>query len=287
MRKTLPITTSVRKQLECRGLALETAFVDDVSPETMVMVFRVEPLPGTRPTNTDIVKFSESRYAISNAARIQLGTHRYYRKYEGEGEGIRDEMEGRFQKDMSNALLRRMGISEQSSTLSAQATMGVEDQWLFCASLVPRGFRSSSLGQLGRKLGYECGTQVLDPGAFACELGAIFAIHTSWDDVQLAGHHKVLQLLASVTDIKRTIFVYHGPVSYPAEAAKVVHSFPERHRSAIAPFQKRPDYEWQQEYRFVFSFLGEPQAQTVLLPINAELRSLAGMVWEDLERRER
>lgn len=85
-------------------------------------------------------------------------------------------------------------------------------------------------------------------------------------------------------DIRRTVFVYHGPVSYPSDATKVVRSFPEHHQPAIVPFQKRPEFGWQQEYRFTIGFLGEPQAKTLLLPIPTELRCLASVVWDELAR---
>ena len=281
MRTTFTITDDIRKELECRGLALETVFVDDGSPDTLVMVFRVEPLPGASPANPAVVKFSESKFAIPIAEEIQLGTLRYYRKYEGEGEGIRDEMEGRFQEDISQTLLRRMGLSGRGGSFSAQAIMGVEDQWVFCTSVVSKWAEILSVGRLWKEFSnYECGTQILNPGTFAQELGTVFASHTSWDDVRLASHHKVLQLFASLGDIRRTIRVYHGAECYPADSAEVVRAFPEYHQPAIAPFQKRPDFKWQREYRFVVNFLGEPQAKKLRLPITAELRGLASVVWE-------
>ena len=112
----------------------------------------------------------------------------------------------------------------------------------------------------------------------------VFAANTSWADVRLAGYQKTLQLLASVEDINRTVFVYHGPVSYPSDATKLVRSFPEHQQPAIVPFQKRPEFEWQQEYRFTIGFLGEPQVKALLLPIPAELRRLANVVWDESAR---
>ena len=114
--------------------------------------------------------------------------------------------------------------------------------------------------------------------------GEVFAANTSWADVWLAGHHKTLQLLASVRDIKRTVFVYHGPVSYPSDAAKVVRSFPKHHQPSIVPFLKRPEFGRQQEYRFTIRFRGEPQTKTLDLPIATELRCLASVVWEESGR---
>ena len=281
MRTPFTITEDIRKELACRGLALETVFVDDGSPDTLVMVFQVEPLPGTSPANLAVVKFSKSEFAIPVAEEIQLGTLRYYREYEGDGEGIRDEMEGRFQEDISQTVLRRMGLSGRGGSFSAQAVWGVEDQWVFCTSLVSTRAGRSNIGRLGKEFSnYECGTQILDPGAFAQELGAVFASHTSWGNVKLAGHQKVLQLLASSEDIRRTIRVYHGAVCYRPDSAEVVRAFPEYHQPAIAPFQKRPDLKWQREYRFAVNFLGEPQAKKLLLPITAELRGITSVVWE-------
>ena len=124
MRTTLSITADQCEELECRGLTLETAFVDDGSPETQVIVFRVEPLRGTRPTNVAVVKFSASKHAIPNATHLQLGTHGHYRECDGAGEGIRDEMDGRFREDISDTILRAIGLGGRGSSFSAQATRG-------------------------------------------------------------------------------------------------------------------------------------------------------------------
>ena len=286
MRPLLFMSANQREKLECPRLVLESSFVDDGSPETLVMVYRVGPFPGTRRTNMSVVKFLADEFAIPNAENLQLGTHRYYQEYEGAGEGIRDEMDGRFQEDISDPPVRASGLWGLAKSFSAQATMGVKDQWLFCTSVVPTWARGLGLRRLGNRLGYECGTQILDPAAFAQELGEAFAAHTSWHDVRLSAQRKALGLLASMGDIERTVFVYHGPVCYPSDAAKVVNSFPELHRPAIAPFQKRPDSGWQQEYRFTVRFLGEPQAKTLLLPITTEFRALASVVWEEGATRE-
>ena len=284
MRNTVPITAKQRRKLECPGLDLESAFVDDGSPETLVMVYRIDPLRPTRVTTKSIVKFSASEFAIPNAERLQLGTHRYYREYDGAGSGIRDDMEARFQEDMTDTLLKRMGLLGQWSSFSAKAKMSVGDQWIFCTSVLPTGAVESTSRRLGKRFGYQCGTRILDPATFAQELGVVFAANTSWADVRLAGYQKTLQLLASVKDISRTVFVYHGPVSYPSDATRVVRSFPEHHQPAIVPFQKRPEFGWQQEYRFTIGFLGEPQVKTLFLPIPTELRRLANVVWDESAR---
>ncbi len=228
-----------------------------------------------------VVKFSKRKHALPDADNIQLGTLEFYRQYDGEGEGIRDEMEGRFQEDYSATLLRHVQLPISSGSFRAQATLEVEDQWLFCTSLVPKLSSGLIMGRIGKDFGYECGTEILAPGKFAQELGAVFAIHTSWEDVRLSAEHEARRLFGSSRIISRTVSVYHGPVCYPADAAKVVNSFPELHRPAIAPFQKRPDYERQREYRFVLNFLGEPQAKTLLLPATPELSALSKVVWED------
>ena len=195
-------------------------------------------------------------------------------------------MEGRYQQDISQTLIKAMGLPGQVRLFSARATMAVEDHWLFCTSLVSKRYSGMSLGQMGSKFGYDSGTEILDPGAFARELGAAFATHTSWGDVRLSAQHETRRLIASSRKVKRVVSVYHGPVCYPADAASVVNSFPEDHWPAIAPFQKHPEYEWQGEYRFAVMFFGEPRVKTLLLPITAELCALARLVWEDLGRRE-
>ena len=233
-----------------------------------------------------VVKFSESRFSIPTADKIQLGTLGYYRKYEGEGKGIRDDMEGRYEEDVTADFLKRMGLSGYGISVSARATKGVRDQWIFCTSMVPEPAMSWSTEKLGQEFGYECGTKILDPTMFAQELGAAFANHISWDDVRLQSYLRTLQLILSAGRVKRTIHVYHGPVCYAADPAKVLDAFPEEHKPQIVPFLKRPDYQWQREYRFVVSLAGEPQAEQLYLPITAELRALTCMAWEGSARSE-
>ena len=281
MRITFTIAAKECHELECPGLALESAFVDDASPATLVMVFRVDPLRQTRGTPQSIFKFSPSEFAIPYAEHLQLGTHRYYREYDGPDSGIRDDMEARFEEDMTDTLLKGMGLFGQRGSFSAPAKMSVGDQWIFCTSVLPTGAVESTSRRLGKRFGYQCGTRILDPATFAQELAVVFAANTSWADVRLAGYQKTLQSLASVKESSRTVFVYHGPVSYPSDAAKVVRSFPEHRQHAIVPFQKRPEFGWQQEYRFTIGFLGAPQVQTLLLPMSTELRRLANVVWDE------
>ena len=192
MRITVPITAKQRRKLECPGLALESAFVDDGSPETLVMVYRIDPLRQIRGTTQSIVKFSASEFAIPYAERLQLGTHWYYREYDGAGSGIRDDMEARCQEDMTDTLLKRMGLLGQWSSFSARATMSVGDQLMFCTSVLPTGAVESTSRRLGKSFGYQCGTRILDPATFAQEFGVVFAANTSWADVRLSGYQKTL-----------------------------------------------------------------------------------------------
>ena len=269
-----------RSRLECPGLVLESALVDDASPKTLVMVYRIEPISQAQPTGRSIVKFSSIERAIPNAKCLQLGTHRYYREYDGAGSGIKDDMEGRFSEDITDALLRQTSHLGQLGSFSAQATFSVHDQWVFCTSVLPAGSADSTTRDLGEKLGYQCGTLILDPAAFAQELGIVFAANSTSADVRLVGLQKILSSLASMSDLSRTVFVYHGPVSYPIDAAKLIRSFPELHQPALVPFQKRPEFSWQREYRFAIGILGEPENKTLSLPISKGLRCLSTVVWE-------
>ena len=284
VRKKLAIPAKLREKLECPGLALESAFVDDGSPETLVMVHRIDPLPQTRGTTQSVVKFSSTEFAIPNARRLRLGTHRYYREYDGPGADIQDDMEAKFREDISDTRFRSMRHLGQQSSFSAQVTMRGKDKWIFCTSIVSPWSVESTTSHLGKRFGYQCGTRVLNPPAFAQELGAVFAANTSRDEVRLDGFNKVLQLLVSKNELKRIIFVHHGPVYYPIDAAEAVRSFPKHLQSAIVPFLKRPEFGWQQEYRFAISFLGEPRTKTLLLPIPTKLRSLTSVIWQESVR---
>lgn len=282
MRTTGSFVGNLPKELQCTGLDFETTFVDNESPETLVIVYRVDLVPGYRPTDREVVKFSSRNHAIPNAEKIQFGTLEYYRKYEGPGEGIRDEMEGNFKEDIRKTGAERLGLSRWAGAISGHITWGGADRWLFCTSLVPKGGTNRDFESLGKRLKYGCASRILNPGTFAQELGTAFANNTSWSDVRLDGLDMVIQAVMSKSAIKRVVRVYHGPVHYLTDPANAINSFPEQLRSAVVAFQKRPDLNWQREYRFVVDSVGEPIGQKLLIPIPAGMTNLTRVAWESL-----
>ena len=263
------------EQLVCPGVTFETAFVDDAVPATLVTVSRVEPTFDIKLRRRRVVKFSDKKFAIPDAADIQLGTFRYYSECEEAGEGIQDELEGCFEEDISRFMPDRIEV--RRGYVTGTITQAVQNRWVYCASQVPVLSSDTDIQRLGNKFGYECATNILDPGKFAQELGALLAIHTSWADVELPTFlDKLLQSQRAVNPqgIERVIAVHHGPVHYPKDAAAMVYSYPRLRQGAMVPFQKRPEFAWQQEYRFVMGFGGETVSPTLLLPIPPGLRDL-------------
>ena len=96
MRIPIAITDDMQSRLGCEGVRLESAFVEDQASRSTVFVFHVDPARSWTRTASPVIKFSEEQYAIPRAEHLHLATPRYYRKYEGDGVGIRDEMEATY-----------------------------------------------------------------------------------------------------------------------------------------------------------------------------------------------
>ena len=265
----------MRRALGCDGITLETVFVEAEASRATVFVYRVDPAQKlVRPT-LPVLKFSESRYAIPRAERLHLATPSYYRKYDGDGVGIRDEQESRYQED-ARSFLTKYGTMDAASValVSGHATYGVDDFWMFCTSVTPISDRERE--QLMKEFTADCMTTILDPSGFARELGAAFAAHSSWADVDLSALGELIQKLRPSEIGDKVVWVYHGPVCYFDDSAqKLVESFDQLHRPAVVSFLKRQTFARQKEYRFTARINGKPKKGEFLLPITPELRKLA------------
>ena len=279
MRVPIEITDDMQRQLGCEGVTLESAFVESRASRATVFVFHVDPARSLVKTAFPVVKYSERRFAIPRAECLKLATPRYYRNYEGDARGIRDEMEARYREDV-RSFLTRYGTMDASSIalVSGNVTFGIDDFWMFCTAVEPTLTREREY--LRKEFAADCETKIADPSEFARALGAAFVAHSSWSDVHLNPWDKFVRQLRPPEIGDKVVWVYHGPVLYSDEAEKLVESFPVLHRSVVVSFVKRRKFARHKEYRFKVEINGRPKERQYFLPISPELRRLAKIEWD-------
>ena len=280
MRNTITINDDLRRVPGSEGLTLESGFIESDPAMVTVFVYRVD-LTGSllNPVPPSVVKFSEGQYAIPKAKCIQLATPRYYREYEESkgNKGIRDEKEAQYEKrtDMKTFLDEsRLSAPAGASQASLQLTYASNCFWMFCTSGRPT--TDWELQKIWEEFPeYDCVTTIANPSEFAKELGAAFAVHSQWSDVSLSPLDKFVRQLRPPEIGDRVVWIYHGPVVYPRNPAKVIATLPEERQAAVIPFVKRAQFSNQREYRFTVSINGEPKEPEFYLPISTGLRRLA------------
>ena len=274
-----PIETSAL--LESPGITVESAFVNDGTKRSMVVVHRVALNDGSpRETLPAVIKFSQQQYALTSHHSIQLATPRYYRNYPGEDVGIRDEKEASYIRTMDlkgfldkhSPQASNLGIPPGSG--SAKLTFARDGCWMFCTSVKPA--TTGQARQLGHRVSkdYESLTVIGDPSEFARELGVTFGTHLEDTDLRLGGLDILARYMMTPELGEMVVWVYHGHVVYTDDPAAIVESYPEERRALIVPFLKRSQYAYQQEYRFVAATHGDAKEQVLRLPVSDDLRSL-------------
>ena len=260
----------------CEGITLEAAFVETDAPRATVLVYRVDlSRASVDAIPAGIVKFSDDQYAIPRCGSLKPATPQYYRDFEGDAEGIRDEMEAQYREVMRTAFAKTGALASLRGfpSLTGHVIRGVDGFWIFCASVRPPS--SWRLEQLRRRFGAERVTNIADPSAFARELGAAFAAQVQWPGVELSFEHKQAAELRPPELRDRIVWVQHGPVWYSDDPGELVESLPNVHRGAVVPFIKRRMFEWQQEYRFTVGVNRRATENEWFLPITPKLRRLA------------
>ena len=133
---TLPPETSAF--LESPGVTVESAFVNDGTKRSVVMVHRVALNGSSSPARSPaVVKYSERPYALPQYHSVQLATPRFYRNYPGEDLGIRDEHEASYTKSTDlKSFLDRYGPQPSNLGMrpglgTAALTLGRDDCWMF------------------------------------------------------------------------------------------------------------------------------------------------------------
>ena len=174
---------------------------------------------------------------------------------------------------LAASLRTSLGTPVDASHLKAEATYTADGFWLFCTSVKPNS--DQELQQMRSRFAAENVTLIASPTDFAQELGAAFAAHASWSDVNLSP----VDLIARHGDPPemgdKVVRVYHGRVHYRDDSEALVESFPLSHRVVAMSFIKREQYEWQHEYRFTVHMNGTAIEDTLRVPITSALRGCA------------
>ena len=279
LRAPILINDDLRAALECDGVTLEAAFITADEPRATVFVCRVDmPPTSAMVAPTPVVKFSSREHAIPVAERLRLATPRHYREnYENDAEGIHDEREATYPKDMSesiaSSLRSDLGTPVDVSPLKAEAIYAADGFWMFCTAVKPNS--DGELRQMRDRFARESVTMIASPADFAQELGAAFAAHASWSDVKLSVVDLIARHARPPEMGDKVVWVYHGRVHYRDDSEALVESFPLSHRVAAMSFIKREQYERQHEYRFTVHMNGTAVEETLCVPITSALRGCA------------
>ncbi len=211
MRVPIQVTGNLQHHLGCDRIQVESAFVESQLPQVAVIVFYVNLSRGWVSTVPEVVKFSRRQFAIPRAKNLKLATPEYYRTYEGNAVGVRDEMEASYREDVRSWLTQcRTMDRSRMAKISGSVICGVDDLWMFCTS-VPPVLSLRRRNQL-TEFDADCMTTIHDPSAFALELGAAFAAQSSWSDVDLGVWGSLPRLLLPSRFSDRIVCVYHGRV---------------------------------------------------------------------------
>ncbi len=265
----------------CREITLESSTMNGRASRAHILVHRVNLASSLFLAKSQITKYSLKEFAIPRAKCLRLATPEYYRNYEGDACGIRDEMEGRYQEDIRTYLTRSGTLDAvRSSMVSGHVTHKFDDFWMFCTSQEPMWTRERE--HLRMEFKANCDTTIEEPSEFARVLGEDFAAHWSWSDVCLNPLVDVFYKNAAINEqsCDKIVSVYHGPVLYTDEATKFVGSIPLQHRAAAVSFVKRQNFAHQREYRFILQSIGSPKNIEHFVPISSKLRRLTTIKWE-------
>ena len=297
LRAETTITAELRAHLGCAQIRLESGFLEAKPLPYQVLVRRIDldPQGLTEPTQ-GIVKFSPRRFSPATYDSLQLGTPLYYRGYDGEGSGIRDQDEAVYVESLHSFFgkynpeaLAMLGTWSGTFTVgkrkvtweaktSGSVTYQMNDRWIYCTARHPRSRSERALMQ--NKFDGDCMTALGAPSEFARELGSAFAQLSSGPKVSLGKWFYQLQhdMMLTETPLKRIVYVCHGPVVYTDNAESLIEAVPLPYRAAAVPFVKGTDYADQREYRFAISTIGTPTENLLAVPITTKLCSLSRTV---------
>ena len=267
-------------------------FVSDIEQKQahLVLIHLVNTGVISAPKAQTLVKFSQRQYAPPFTSCLKLATPTRYREYEGDEQGVRDEMDGLLNADVTPWMCKSLGISGANFKSTAKLCHEPEP-WVYCTSISPqsepelkklqRGFSSRLEGDIE----YDTITEIRDPNVFAIRLGVDFAINLNKSKhiVEDAISEMVYAKINVTTNfgknsrpIDKMIHVYHGPVIYEDKTDVLYDSkyFSNTPNWPKYCFRKRTSFSDHMEYRFALSSLGKPREDVFFLEVSDELRCL-------------
>lgn len=281
-RSSTTLPAELRKHTDCDQMRIEASFMAAKSVPSMVLVHAVDLVQrGAEAHTGTVVKYSHSKYALAETDHLQMATAQYYRHYEGNAQGVRDENEATYQESLLGYLAKwnpevRGLLDPWRGSASGSVTYRVDEQWIFCTSSSPQS-RSEQV-RMCEEFEADCATWLGEPSEFARELGSAFAQMVPAPPVLREEWFHQIQdsMMRTRSSFDRVVHVRHGPVVYTDDAESLIESVPLQLRSAVVPFVKSTEYAYQREYRFTISTIGTPAQRTLLVPVTPELRALSG-----------
>ena len=223
----------------------------------------------------NVVKFSESQYAIHRSKTLRLGTPAYYRDMEEQGAcGIGDSMEGTHIQETDFATFLReyeQPVGTGYEHASVRAT-NRRDCWIFSTSIASTSQTEMEKMRSSICPSYDSATSIENPSLFAKQLGVEFGNAINEGFVQHPRPSRRVRTLLVTVD--------HGPVVYAESTSDIIEQYSLESRGLVTPFVKRKGFSDQEEYRFV---IGIPNATELTgrqfdLNVTDELRLLARML---------
>ena len=272
----IPITKDFRRMSD--GLYYRTEYSVRVNGPSAFRVYvrRVNVSSRTFLDGTpEVVRFSQSEYAIPNSGNIRLRTTAYYREWEeNDGCGIGDSEEATLRRNSDFATFQReAGQIPISGAHHIQLTLTHRKEcWVLCTSIAPTSRTEKDSMRASVCQGYDTATLITDPSEFAKQLGIDFGNALRPSDVEGPG-----QILWT---FRPEVFVDHGPVVYTESPTDVIEKFPKVSWGLVTPFVKRTHFSGQNECRFVISLggSGDPEERNLDLTVTEELRTLTHLV---------
>ena len=258
-----------------------------------------------------LIKHSKSQHTPVSADNIQLATPAYYQELEtkANSELLADELEGTF------SLIHPLNMPDKHHDIPSERKfrlnikLNFDSYWMYCTSIDPlkNTLRKEQAEHLDSN--YDCMAKIGNLSEFAMQIGLDFA-----EQIDFRNDLKVISNSGSQNSVQRIkkgiekdfgrvgehiIFVRHGPVTY-ADNIKELSLSPVsldelragieydvdrkviQQIAHITPFLKLPNYQKQQEYRFIIWDLSYmPNNRRFYLKISNELRNLVSPITID------
>lgn len=272
----LPITKEVSRTNDSFHYRPEHAVRVEGPSVFHVLVRRVNMSnPAFLSRTSEVVRFSQSQYAIPNSKNIKLRTAAYYRDWEeNDSCGIGDSEEATLRRDTDFAALQwEAGQTPLPGAHYAQISSTYRREcWILCTSVAPGSLTRLNSMRASVCRGYDATTLIADTSKFGKQLGIDFGNAFRPSAVERPGQAWWMLLPQVVVD--------HGPVIYTESPSDVIQRFPKASWRLITPFVKRKRFSDQNEYRFVIYIVGSggPKEHTLDFIISEELRALTRLV---------